>query len=331
MRSSPEFDLIGAIRGRLGPGAGELPDRVLIGVGDDAAVTVPAGATATTVDALVDGVHFRRRSFPPEAIGHKAMASALSDLAAVGAEAGEAYVWLGRPEDLGREELLAICDGLAAVAAETGTVVAGGDITRSPALALSVTAVGHLGEREAVSRAGAKPGELVCLTGQLGAAAGLLLLERPELAAAVGDAEASTLRELQLYPRPRLDAGRALAAAGAGAMIDVSDGLGADAAHLAAASGVALGLELDRVPLAPGLAQLEARASLPPFELALGGEDYELLCTLPGARLAAASAAVAATGTTLTRIGTVSAGEGARLTRPDGRPHAPLGHDHFDR
>src|SRR5690349_16839111 len=101
MRASPEFELIGEIRERLaragaGSGAG-APDRIRLGAGDDAAITVPEGATATTIDAVVDGVHFRSGWCPPHSVGRKAMATALSDLAAMGAEPGEAYVWLGRP------------------------------------------------------------------------------------------------------------------------------------------------------------------------------------------------------------------------------------------
>ncbi len=197
-----EFELLAKLRERLPPAAA----RVRLGSGDDAAVTVPGGATATSVDASVDGVHFRRDRAELEQIGHKALATALSDLAAMGAEAGEAYVVLGVPPDLGEEECLRIVDGMTALAAATGTTLAGGDLTRAPALTLAVTVVGHAETPERfISRAGARPGDALALSGELGgAAAGLLLLERPELAAAVPDSTAAALRRRQLEPQPRL-------------------------------------------------------------------------------------------------------------------------------
>jgi thiamine-monophosphate kinase len=146
MRDSPEFNLIAAIRDRLaecGAAPAEDPGRVRLGPGDDAAITMPGGATATSVDAVVDGVHFRSEWCPPMSVGRKAMAAALSDLAAMGAAAGEAYVWLGRPDWLDDEGVLDLCDGLAVAAARDGVVVAGGDLTRASELAVSVTVVGH--------------------------------------------------------------------------------------------------------------------------------------------------------------------------------------------
>ena len=227
-----EFELLARIRERL-PAPGP---RLIIGMGDDAAVTVPGGATATSVDAIVDGVHFRRELASLAQIGRKALATALSDLAAMGAEPGEAYVVLGLPPSgLDEDGCLELIDGIAALAAETGTVLAGGDVTRAPALIVAMTVVGHAPRPELlVSRAGARPGELLVLTGEIGgAAAGLALLERPELSVAVGAETAARLRARQLEPRARLAAGQALARAGATAMIDLSDGLGGDARRLA--------------------------------------------------------------------------------------------------
>jgi thiamine-monophosphate kinase len=322
-----EFELLAALRKRLPPPG----PRVCVGSGDDAAVTVPGGATATSVDAVVDGVHFRRGQADPAQIGHKALATALSDLAAMGAEAGEAYVVAGVPPDLGEEEFLALLDGMLALAAATGTTLAGGDLTRAPALTLALTVVGHAASPELlITRGGAEPGDALVLSGELGgAAAGLVLLERPELAAVVPAETAERLRLRQLEPAPRLRTGRALAAAGARAMIDLSDGLGGDAGHLAAASGVALRIDAAALPLAKGVAEVAAAAGRDPLELAAsGGEDYELLAALPPQRLTEASIAIGeAAETTLTPIGEVLAGDGAEIRLPGGALLKAEGYD----
>jgi thiamine-monophosphate kinase len=321
-----EFELLAKLRERLPPPG----PRVRLGSGDDAAVTVPGGATATSVDALVDGVHFRREWTTPAAIGHKALATALSDLAAMGAEPGEAYVVVGVPPDLDEDGCLELVDGIAALAAATGATLAGGDVSRAPVLTLAVTVVGHAARAEdLVARSGAAPGDALVLTGELGgAAAGLLLLERPELAAAVPEHTGEHLRQRQLRPAPRIAAGRALAGAGATALIDLSDGLGADAGHIAERSGVALTIEATALPLANGLAEVAAAAGRDPLELASGGgEDYELLAALPPERLAEASSAVGMAETTLTQIGVVSSGEGVEIRLPGGGTVAPAGFD----
>jgi thiamine-monophosphate kinase len=320
-----EFDLLERLRRRL-PASGP---RVLVGMGDDAAVTVPGGATATSVDAIVDGVHFRRQQAPLGTIGRKGLAAALSDLAAMGAEPGEAYVSVGVPADLDEEGCIALLDGIIALAGETGVTLAGGDVTRSPVLSLGFTVVGHAPAPERfVTRAGAKPGDLLVLTGELGgAAAGLLLLERPELAAAVEEPLAAALRRRLLEPVPRLSEGKALAATGAGAMIDLSDGLGADAGHVAAESGVLLRIDMSTVPLSAGVEEVAVAAAEEPLRLAAGGgEDYELLASVPAARLDEAIEAVAGAGR-LTPIGEVVEGSGVELRLGSGRRLEPTGYD----
>ena len=303
---------------------------VAIPSGDDAAVTVPKGATATSVDSLVDGVHFRRQTAPLRSVGRKALAVALSDLAAMGAVPGEAYVQLGVPDDLDQAGCLELGEGLAEVAAEHDVAVLGGDVTRAPVLWVAITVVGHADSAEQlVRRGGAAPGDLLAVTGELGgAAAGLLMLERPELASVVEAEVADDLRRRQLEPRPRIAAGRALAAAGASAMIDLSDGLGGDAGHLAAASGVRLAIELERLPLQAGVREVAAAAGVDAHDLATGrGEDYELLAALPAERARQASAEVAATGSALTPIGAVEEGHGVLLQAADGAEHEPVGFD----
>lgn len=283
----------------------------------------------TSVDALVEGVHFRIPPFAPADVGHKALAVALSDLAAMGAAPEEAFVQLGVPVGLADESLLELADGLGALAAEHGVAVAGGDVTRAPALFAALTVVGSAATPDdAVRRSGARPGDAVAVTGELGgAAAGLLLLERPQLEAGLDSEIAAALKARQLRPSPRLAEGRALAAAGARAMIDISDGLGGDAGHLATASSLELRIELERVPLQDGVRELAAAARMDAWELGLGGEDYELLVAVAPERLPEATAAVAATGARLAVIGEALAGSGVVLSEPGGRTRRPSGFD----
>ncbi len=326
-----EFELLARLRERLPPAG----PRVRVGMGDDAAVTVPGGATATSVDAIVDGVHFRREQATLGQVGRKALATALSDLAAMGAEPGEAYVVLGVPPDLDEDGCIELVDGIAALAAATGTTLAGGDVTRAPALTVAMTVVGHAPSAELlVTRAGGRPGDALVLTGEIGgAAAGLLLLERPELETAVGTETATRLRARQLEPRARLGAGRALARAGAGAMIDLSDGLGGDALHLAAQSGALVRIEVDALPLANGVAEIAAAAGRDPIQLAVsGGEDYELLAALPAEQVGEAAVAVgAAAEAGLAQVGEVVAGEGVEIRLPGGRLLETEGFDQLRR
>jgi len=318
-----EFELLARLRERLPPPA----PRLRVGSGDDAAITVPGGATATSVDALVDGVHFRRQHASLSQIGHKALAVALSDLAAMGAEPGEAYAVLGVPDDLDEDGCIELLDGLAELAAATGTSVAGGDLTRAPALMLAMTVVGHAPVPELlVTRAGAQPGDALAVTGELGgAAAGLLLLE----GGASTGADDEALMARQLEPLPRLAEGRALGAAGAKAMIDLSDGLGGDATRLAEASGAAMRIDAGALPVAAGVAEVAAAAGRDPLQLAVsGGEDYELLVALAPERLEEASASLReATGVALTQIGEAVAGSGVEIRLPDGRALEPTGFD----
>ena len=163
-----EFDLIAAIRERLPPPG----PRVKLASGDDAAVVEPRAASAITVDAVVDGVHFHLDQFGPRAAGRKALAAALSDLAAMGAAQGEAYAVVGAPSEFADEDLLEIADGLAEVARRESVTIAGGDLVSSPVLFISITAVGYEpGGTRLVTRAGARPRDVLAVTGDLGGAA----------------------------------------------------------------------------------------------------------------------------------------------------------------
>ncbi len=275
---------------------------------------------ASSIDTMVEGVHFRLGDgwASPEEVGHRALAGALSDLAAVGAAPGEAFLSLGLPPGFAERDALALALGADALALETGTAIAGGDVSASPALFVAVAVTGWLaaGERP-LAREGAHAGDLVGVTGELGAAAAALAVMDGR-APLVGEFAAGIERARR--PLPRLAEGRALARAGASAAIDVSDGLAADAAALGIAGGVSLALQADLLPLAPGVAAVAERLGVSaPALAAAGGEDYELCFCAPPARRTQIEAALAdAGGAGVSWIGEAREGlGGARLL--DGR------------
>jgi thiamine-monophosphate kinase len=308
-----EFDRIRAIAGALGDSAASLGD-------DCAVIGAAAGPVVMSTDVSVEGVHFRTEWLAPEEIGWRAAAAALSDLAAAGADCIGLLAAVTVPREADDEQLVAVMKGVGSAVGSVGGRVLGGDLSRGPAWSLAITVVGRAGRP--LSRAGARAGDGVWVTGLLGGARAALTLWLSDRTPSRG------ARESFAHPLPRLEAGRWLAAHGATAMIDLSDGLGADAGHLAAASGVAIEVDVATVPVSP--AARDAAGAEPAAAFAArGGEDYELLVALPsGFGEADARAFRAACGIPLTRVGRVLAGSGARFLL-DGRPVDARGYDHF--
>jgi thiamine-monophosphate kinase len=289
---------------------------VEIGPGDDAAAIRIGGTTLlVTTDALVDGVHFRTGWFSPRALGARAYAVNASDIAAMGGRPLWAVVALEAPAHTGARELDAIVEGFVAAAGRHRAALVGGNLARGPALGMTVTLIGRAGART-VTRAGARPGDQVIVTGRLGA-----------MGAAVRDRRAGRATPIPRVP-DRVVAGAFLARI-ASAMIDVSDGLVQDLGHVARASGVAVRIDATRVPLARAVRAAGRRA----LELALtAGEDYELACTVRPRHLPALARLADRLGIPLTPIGVVE--QGPPQVRVVGRDGTPLaiergGFDHL--
>ncbi len=289
------------------------PTTTLLGPGDDAAVVAASdGRVVATTDVLVEGVHFRLDWSTPEQIGRKAAAANLADVAAMGAVPTALLVGLAAPADTPVETLSGLADGLWAEAGSVGAGLVGGDVVAAAELVLAVTALGSLEGRAPVTRAGARPGDVVALAGRVGwAAAGLAVLQR-------GFRSPGAVVGAHRVPEPPYAAGPEAARAGATSMIDVSDGLLADLAHVAAASGVVIDLRVPDVP--PRLAELGPALGIDPLSwLLTGGEDHALVATFPPDVALPAGFAV---------IGAVGAGEPAVLVA--GRPFdGEAGWTHF--
>lgn len=304
-------------------------DATILALGDDAAVTRARGVAVTSVDTAVDGVHFELSTHAPADVGHKALATALSDLAAMGAAPGHAYVALGLPADLGERRAVELMHAAEELAAATGTTIAGGDLVSAPVLFVSVTVVGSAEDASRlVYRHGAAPGHRVGVSGTLGGSdAGLALLRGS--AARVEPIARRALIARHLRPHPRLGLGQRLAAAGVSAMIDVSDGVATDASHIAARSGVQLEIELADLPLQEGVQAVAESAGRDPLELAAsGGDDYELLFTVTPERADAAERAAAQGRIPIAWIGTVSSGAGVTLRGATGGERGLRGFEH---
>ncbi len=340
-RSDGELALLRRIRARTGKAAGA---GVRLGIGDDCALLkARAGEElAVTTDLSIDGRHFRLDWHPPEAVGHRALARGLSDLAAMGARPVAAFLSLGLSPELvqnikaqsaSKAWVERFYDGLLALAEKYKTPLAGGDLAQSPVVAADVVLIGAVRQGHALLRSGAQSGDRLYVTGKLGgAAAGLAQLAR---LAAAGSAKrtvsGSGLRipgklaaalEPHLHPQPRIAQGLWLARHGAAtAAIDISDGLSTDLHHLCEESGVTAAVDAASLPIAPYAALDQALH---------GGEDYELLFTAaPGASIPRAIA-----GVPVTQIGRILRRRAGRpaitlLTGRGAQPLAPRGWEHF--
>jgi len=257
---------------------------VRVGIGDDAAVIGPDPGTLLAHDMIVENVHFRWSTHSAADIGHLCLAVNLSDIAAMGGQPTAAVVGIAGPlEQLGEIGLRHMYRAMDALAESAGCAIVGGDLSQAPVTVIGVTVIGVMPSGVApVTRSGANIGDALCITGSLGrSAAGRALLDDPPRHPTP---QMTALMDAHRRPTPRLSEGRLLAAGGATAMMDISDGLLIDAARLAAASGHRVVLDLDSLPVEPDVAAVaRSRAARPDVFAASGGEDYELLVTLrPG-------------------------------------------------
>lgn len=272
-----EFGLIERVRRWLGPGS------VPLGIGDDAAVLDVGGGVslAACVDTLVEGDHFRLDWSSPSDVGFKAVAVNVSDLAATGSEPRWLLVSLGTPPSIEEDALRGLYGGLAEGCGAFGAELVGGDTVRSSELVVTVCALGSL-DGAPLTRSGARPGDVLAVTGPLGrAAAGvnLLLSQNPR---GLDPDAALACMDAHRRPRPRLREGLALRRAGARACIDLSDGLLSDVERLCEASGVGVELDADRIPIADEVRSVASSRGWDAERIALaGGEDFELLVVVP--------------------------------------------------
>jgi thiamine-monophosphate kinase len=309
----PEFDRIRDIVRVLGA-TGR-------GLGDDCGLIPTAdGFLALSIDVSVEGVHFRRDWIRDQEVGWRATAAALSDLAAEGAEPSGLLCAITMPATAERSELMAVMSGVRAAAEFAGAPVLGGDLSSGEAWSMAIAVIGKT--RKPVTRAGAMPGDRLWMTGALGGSRAALEAWRRS------DRPSEEARQRYAHPEPRIAAGQWLAGRGAHAMIDLSDGLGGDAQHLAAASGCAFHIELGNVPVAAEVTAEAGILGMPAAQFAAeGGEDFELLVALP-VEFEAAAAFRQDCGLPLTPIGTAEAGQGVRFMH-QGRTVRLKGFNHF--
>ncbi|MGI2335855.1 MAG: thiamine-phosphate kinase [Dehalogenimonas sp.] len=322
-----EFGLIDCINAEINrtPSVGAEPP--FIGIGDDTAVIKShVGYQLATIDALVEGVHFKREYLDWSALGWKALAVNLSDIASMGGQSSYALVSLALPVGVAVEDVVDLYRGMGDLAAQTGTVIVGGNITRANELSVHVAVTGTVRSKSRVLlRSKARPGDLIAVTGRLGGAAGGLAVLEGKLKVDVPVAK--ELSDIFWRPQPRLETGRLLVTHGVRCAIDISDGLLADLGHILKAGNVGASLAAMQIPIYPAVTLLFGDDAL---RFALnGGEDYELLFT---ARPDVLKRVAAAAECPITVIGEVTH-EGGQIELLDGQGNQivmePSGWQHF--
>lgn len=325
-----EFGLIGRLRTIV---AREDPT-VDIGIGDDAAVVRYNRPVVLTTDALVAGVHFRADLIDYRSVGYKAMAASLSDVAVMGAEPRHALVTLVLPRDQEVEPLLELYAGVAQAGELYSVTVVGGDVVSTDGpLTISVSMTGELSGERPLRRGDAQPGDLVFVTGDVGASGAYVHWKTHLPSGHLSEEDAWVLRLRHIHPVPQLAAGRELALCGfCGATDDVSDGLSSELHEIAQASGVRIVLEEDRIPTLPAVRHYARLAGLTPTGLALtGGEDYQIVGTVASGFAGRLLGRMEAIGVRVTLIGRVEEGApGVDLSTGSGRVELVRGgYDHF--
>lgn len=322
-----EDELVAALRDLLGAPAGP----VVFGIGDDAAAWRPSRSNLSVIstDALLEDTHFTREHFSPAQIGHRALASNLSDIAAMGARPVLATVALGVPRTLDLEGVLELYRGMNALARRFGVTIAGGDLVRSDKLMLSITVVGQVRASNIKRRDGARRNDVLAVTGPLGASrAGFDSLAHPGKLEPLLE---STALAKHRTPEPRVAQGRWLAASQyVHALMDLSDGLSRDVPRMARASR--LGARLEHIPVAPEARVMAEILAVDPVDYTCeAGEDFELLCAVaPRAFQHLAQRYERRFGHALYRIGTLHEGTGVTLRNGKGEtPLTTAGWDHF--
>lgn len=303
---------------------------VLTGIGDDCAVLRLAPRSGKQTDTLIttdfslEGIHFRRDSHPPESVGHRCLARGLSDIAAMGGEPVAAFLSLALPRDLPQSWVGRFTSGLLTLAQRYGVTLAGGDTAESPhGILADIVVLGTVPKGKAALRSGARPGDRIYVTGELGGSAAAVLQMGRQPKRKLNPREYPR----HFFPDPRIELGRVLREKGlASAMIDTSDGLSTDLAHICEESGVGAEIQAEAIPLA-SVGKLSHRVDL---ELALhGGEDYELLFTVPRNKRIPSSIS----GIPITQIGHITRGGKIFLTNgpKSARELKPQGWEHFRR
>ncbi len=321
---NPELEIIAMIREMVGEGSAG----VVRGIGDDCAIIACGnGSLLVSTDTLVQGVHFDLAWHPPRDLGHKCAAVNLSDIAAMGGRPGYAFLSLGLPEADYRfcREFM---EGFIACLGENGAVLAGGDTVHSPVYSFTITVIGEAVGAGPLQRSGAGAGDEILVSGYLGeAAAGLELFKQ-----GIDDPAFAGLFRAHLAPEPRVSLGQVLAASGlVRSLIDLSDGVACDLAHICRESGLAAEIEADMIPVSPALGAAAAKTGHDPLALAVsGGEDYELLATVAPDDAEALLCLAREKGFRLHRIGRMVEGSGVWLCEEGGRREiTDRGFDHF--